>query len=505
MSNTAGAAREVRVSLRLRDEAATQHLGEDVAAVLKAGDIVMLAGGLGAGKTTFARALIRALAGDPAHEVQSPTFPLRLDHALPRLTIAHVDLYRVGSASELEEIGLDDAVAEGALIVEWPEQLPGDLGGERLQLTFEIDGEGREVAIVAAGSWPTRLAQTARIRAFLGEAGQRGATRVPLAGDASTRAYERIFLEDGTSILMNAPARSEGPAIYDGRSYDAIAHRALDAKPFVAIDIALRDAGIRAPEIRAADMSSGILLLEDFGDEGIVDASGAPILERYEAAIDLLVEMHSRPWPAEAALPSGETYALPPYDRDALMIEVSLFPDWFVGRGGEAPMTEERRTKFLAAWLRLFDKVDPRVTTWVMRDFHSPNILWQAGETGISRVGIIDFQDALIGHPAYDVASLAQDARVTLDEAAEAHLKARYHAGRKARDELGFDPVAFDIAYIILALQRATKVLGGFARLAYSDRKTGYQRHRGRLKALLRRNLAHSVLSDMRVWYEPYL
>ena len=205
------------------------------------------------------------------------------------------------------------------------------------------------------------------------------------------------------------------------------------------------------------------------------------------------------------APPNGESYALPAYDRDALLIEVSLFPDWFAGRGGEAPFTEERRTKFLAAWMRLLEKVDPRVTTWVMRDFHSPNILWQAGAAGISRVGVIDFQDALIGHPAYDVASLAQDARVAIDEATEAQLKARYREGRKARDELGFDATAFDIAYDILALQRATKVLGGFARLAYSERKTGYQRHRGRLKALLRRNLAHSVLSDMRLWYEPYL
>jgi tRNA threonylcarbamoyl adenosine modification protein YjeE len=500
----AGARGEVRVSLRLPDEAATARLAEDVAAVLKPGDIVALAGGLGAGKTTFARALLRALAGDLALEVQSPTFPLRLDHVLPRLEVVHVDLYRVGDPRELEELALDDAVAEGALLVEWPEQLPPALAGDRLDLSFEIDGEGRAVDIVASGTWPTRLARTARIRAFLDEAGQRGATRVPLAGDASTRAYERVHLGGSSAILMNAPARSEGPANYGGRSYDSVAHRALDVKPFVAIDLELRRAGIRVPEMRAADIGAGLLLLEDLGDEGVLDSAGTPIVERYEAAIDLLVYMHGRPWPAEVALPGGEHYALPPYDRDALLIEVSLFPDWFAGKGGEAPFTPERRAAFLAAWSRLLDKVDPRVTTWVMRDFHSPNILWREGEVGIARVGVIDFQDALVGHTAYDVASLAQDARVMIDETGEARLKARYHEGRKARDP-GFDAVAFDIAYDILALQRATKVLGGFARLAYAERKTAYQRHRGRLKALLRRNLAHSVLSDMRLWYEPYL
>ena len=180
------------------------------------------------------------------------------------------------------------------------------------------------------------------------------------------------------------------------------------------------------------------------------------------------------------------------------------FPTGLAGRGGEPAFPQEQRAEFLAAWSRLLEKVDPSATTWVMRDFHSPNILWQAGEVGIARVGVIDFQDALIGHPAYDVASLAQDARVALGEEDEARLKARYVEGRKARDP-GFDAEAFDTAYAILALQRATKVLGIFTRLALSEGKPGYQRHRARLKALLRRNLAHPVLSDMRLWYEPYL
>ena len=139
---------------------------------------------------------------------------------------------------------------------------------------------------------------------------------------------------------MNAPARTEGPPIYGGRSYDAVAHRAMDVRAFVAIDLALREAGIRAPEILAADMEPGLLLLEDLGGEGIVDPSGAPILERYEAAIDLLAYMHGRDWPAEAPLPDGTLFRLPPYDRDALLVEISLFPDWFGGHGGEPAFPE---------------------------------------------------------------------------------------------------------------------------------------------------------------------
>ena len=139
-----------------------------------------------------------------------------------------------------------------------------------------------------------------------------------------------------------------------------------------------------------------------------------------------------------------------------------------------------------------------------MRDFHSPNILWQSQEAGLARVGLIDFQDALIGDPAYDVASLAQDARAPLTAADEDRLKARYIAGRRAQDP-GFDMEAFGTAYAVLAAQRATKVLGIFTRLALAEGKPGYQRHRARLKALLHRTLSHPVLSRLRVWYEPYL
>ena len=348
----------VHANLRLPDEAATARLAQDVAAVLKAGDLVALSGGLGAGKTTFARALIRALAGDPALEVQSPTFPLRLDHALPRLRIAHADLYRLGDARELDEIGLDEAIAEGALLVEWPERLPPDLERrparsflrDRRRRPTRRDRRARKLAGAArAHRAHPRLSR--RERPARRDARAAGRRRI----DARLRAHR---LRGKTAILMNAPARERGPPIYDGRSYDAVAHRALDVRSFVAIDLALRRAGIRAPEIRAADMEAGLLLVEDLGDEGVVDAAGAPIMERYEAAIDLLVYMHGRPWPEEAALPGGGRYALPHYDRDALLVEVSLFPDWFGGKGGEAAFPPERRDDFLADWSRLLETVD---------------------------------------------------------------------------------------------------------------------------------------------------
>jgi len=492
-----------RLTLTLADEGVTARLAEDVAAVLRPGDLVALSGGLGAGKTSFARALIRALADDPAWEVPSPTFPLRVDHFLPRLKIVHADLYRIGAAEELAEIGLDEALAEAAVLVEWPELLPPGFAENRLDIALEIAGEGRHAEISASGSWPERLARIRQIRAFLDRAGWTEAARHPLAGDASTRAYERI--EHGaTAILMNAPARQEGPALYGGRSYDAVAYRARDVRPFVAIDLTLRKAGVRAPEILMSDLDAGLLLLEDLGDEGVLDSVGAPIMERYEAAIDLLVFMHGRTWPDQTPLPDGGFHRMPPYDREALLIEVSLFPDWFGAGSGTPAFSSEARADFLAAWSDVLERVQHGPRTWVLRDFHSPNILWQAKANGIDRVGIIDFQDALVGDPAYDVASLAQDARAPLSPDQEAELRSRYVAGRRA-DNPGFDAERFEIAYTVFAAQRATKVLGAFTRLAVVEGKPGYQRHRERLKALLSRTLRHPVLSALRLWYEPYL
>jgi N-acetylmuramate 1-kinase len=491
------------LSLDLPDELATARLAADIAAVLRPGDLIALSGGLGAGKTTFARALLRVLAGDPAYEAPSPTFPLRIDHPLPRLTIVHADLYRLGEAGELDELGLEEALADGAVLVEWPEPLPRDLAEERLDIAFETDGEGRRAMLDASGSWLQRLTRTARIRAFLDRSGLAKAERRPLAGDASYRAYERIVAGSATTILMNSPARQEGPRTYEGRSYDDLAHRALDVRPFVAIGDALRAAGVCVPEVYAADLDAGLLLLEDLGGEGVVDASGMPMVDRYESAIDLLISMHGRKWPEAIPLPGGESYAPPRYDREALLVEVSLFPDWFGGHGGEPAFPSDEREAFLSAWSDTLDLLDPS-TTLVMRDFHSPNILWRKHAAGTARVGVIDFQDALIGHPAYDVASLAQDARVPLSEEEEGRLKARYIAGRSAADPV-FDEAAFNAAYAVLGLQRATKVLGIFTRLALAEGKPGYQRHRQRLKALIRRNLSHPVLSGLRLWYEPYI
>ncbi len=491
------------------DEAATARLAEDIATALLPGDIVALSGILGAGKSVLARAAIRALAGQRDLTVPSPTFALRIEYPLARFAVTHVDLYRLTGDQEIDELGLEEALESGALIIEWPDRLRRSLSAERLDVVLEEKDGARSAILTAHGTWPDRLARARLIRAFLDSARWRNAHRVPIIGDASAKAFERVRQNERTAILMNAPDKlgsqpPEVPPVDDGHGYDAVAHRAGSVGPFIAIDAELRQRGVHAPEIFAADIGAGLVLLEDLGSEGIVDASGRAILPRYEAAIDLLIAIHGQDWPPVAHAEGGVNHAISAYDHDALLIEISLFADWFAGQAGRPAWSATDRQGFLAAWRTVLQDLDAGPETWVLRDFHSPNILWIAGKAGHDRLGVIDFQDTLRGHRAYDVASLAQDARVDLSPDEEAALKARYLAGRRATNP-AFDAAVFEAAYAVFGAQRASKILGAFSRLASVGGKPGYLRHIDRAKEIMRRNLSHPVLSALRLWYGPYL
>jgi tRNA threonylcarbamoyl adenosine modification protein YjeE len=489
--------------IALTDETATRALAASVAAVLQPGDLVTLSGDLGAGKTTFARALIRHLAGDETIEVPSPTFTLMQSYELPRFSLVHADLYRLNGPSELGELGVDEVAENAVVLLEWPDRAGNVLSPDRFDIALTLSpAQGssyRGARLTGHGALAPRAERIATIQRFVAASPYAGATWQQLTGDASTRSYERLTQGGRSVLLMNAPRRPDGPPVRDGKPYSAIAHLAEDVTPFIAMALALRQRGFSAPKIVAADRAAGLLLLEDFGNDFIVGGTSvAPIEERYAMAADLLAALHRQTVPETLPVEAGVSYTLPRYDMDALLIEVELLLDWHLPRIDVA-VTPAMRQAYVGLWREALMPATRGQQTWVLRDYHSPNLMWLPGRTGIARIGLLDFQDAVMGSPAYDVASLLQDARVDVSETMEMALLSRYVRARLK--EPGFDARGFAQLYATLAAQRASKILGIFARLDKRDGKPQYLRHLPRVWTYLQRALAHPALASLRTWY----
>jgi aminoglycoside/choline kinase family phosphotransferase len=428
-------------------------------------------------------------------------------YALARFAIVHGDLYRVTDARDLIELGFDET-GDAAVLVEWPERIADSLPKDRLDIAFTLKPERglnyRDARIAGYGTFAPRVARMMTIRRFLDESGFVDADRRYLQGDASTRTYERLTQGARRAVLMNAPRRPDGPPVRNGLPYSAIAHLAEDVRPFVAMARALHGLGLSTPDIYAADLAEGLLIIEDLGDDGVVAGDPpAPIEERYATAIDVLIALHRAPAPEVLPVAPRVDHRLPTYDRDAFLIEAELLLDWYVPhRGGS--VDEEARREFLSLWRAALTRAATGPMHWVLRDFHSPNLLWLADRAGIARVGLLDFQDALIGPPAYDVASLLQDARVDVPETMEFALLGRYVQGRQA-DDPHFNLANFVALYAIMTAQRATKILGIFARLDRRDGKPQYLRHLPRVWRYLRRSLAQPTLAPLKAWYDAHV
>jgi tRNA threonylcarbamoyl adenosine modification protein YjeE len=491
-------------SLALSNETATAHLMADLALLIGPGDVITLSGDLGAGKTAAARALIRYLAADDAIEVPSPTFTLVQAYDLPPFQLLHADLYRINDASELEEIGLSPLPEGTVALIEWPERAPAALPSDRIDIALShrpaLGSTARAAEITGYGKAAAQVARLMALRQFLDGAGYAEAKRLRMPGDASIRSYARLNRDDGVVILMNFPRRPDAPAIYDGKSYGAAVHLAEDVKPFVAIDNGLRGRGLSAPAIHHGDLDAGFLITEDFGSAAFVDGDPpAPIAERYEAAADVLAALHRETLPEILPLAPQIDYAIPTFDTDALLVEIGLMLEWYLPDRGIEP-TNNLRAEFVMMWRDLLAKPAAAAKTWVLRDFHSPNLIWLGERSDVARVGIIDFQDAVLGPAAYDLVSLLQDARIDVPEALELALLTRYIKARRANDD-NFDPAEFAELYAIMSAQRNTKLLGTFARLNRRDGKPQYLRHQPRIWTYLNRTLAHPLLSRVREWY----
>lgn len=308
---------------------------------------------------------------------------------------------------------------------------------------------------------------------FLAASDWRDTGLQPLSQDASFRRYFRLEGGPRPAMLMDAPPPQE------------------DVQPFVTVARHLRRMGFSAPEIIAEDVANGFLLIEDFGDDTFTRRlnAGANEHQLYALATDTLIALHSHADVTDVDVP--------PYDAKALTREADLLIEWFLPAVTGKPVDAGAADSYRDIWRSLFPLADTIPPTLVLRDFHVDNLMELPGRKGSAACGLLDFQDALIGSPAYDLVSLVADARRDVTQPVRDAMMNRYLAAFP-----GIDRDQFMAAAAMLSAQRNCKIIGIFTRLMVRDSKSVYLKHIPRVWRLLEADLRHPALAPIQVWMD---
>lgn len=351
----------------------------------------------------------------------------------------------------------------------------------------------------------TETTRHAAIEQFLSQAGWQSANRAAISGDASSRSYTRLHLNEKTAILMNTPPAEETAscppnATPDERfalGYNAIARLAgPNLHAFISISKTLREAGLSAPEIFNADTDEGLAIIEDLGDNLFVNAvtSQTDEITLYQNAIDALIQLRDM----SPSPPMTADFQMLHYDETAMLAEVSLLTDWYWPHARGSRPSAAIVSEYQKIWKTLLSSLTPPRAI-VLRDFHAENLLWIPSRQGVARVGIIDFQDGLIGHYGYDLVSLLEDARRDVTPALASKMLDYYC--KKAKLFADFDESRLRGEFAILGAQRNAKILGIFARLINRDKKDRYQEFIPRVQSYFRNNLDHPDLRHLKSFF----
>lgn len=348
-------------------------------------------------------------------------------------------------------------------------------------------------------------------RAFLESAGFGAAERIAMGGDASTRLYERLRMPSGQSfIFMDQPPALESAVCPPGATeaermalgYNAASRLAAGSvAAFVAIAAYLRSLGLSAPQVPAHDIDQGLAVLEDLGDGLYATLIAEGLGERplYEAAVDVQVALHAQP-PPDVLREGDAAWPLLTYDALALKVGTDTFLEWWPQFAGMPAFGAEAAAEWEALWTPIFARGAAGASVFTHRDYHAQNLLWLPQRAGAARVGLLDFQDALRGHPAWDLLHLLQDARRDVSPELEAAMLDRYLA---ARPDL--DHASFLAEYRELAVSNAARILGRvFARQALLGR-TQYKAFMPRTWRYLERNLTDPALAGLKVWFDRHV
>jgi aminoglycoside/choline kinase family phosphotransferase len=342
---------------------------------------------------------------------------------------------------------------------------------------------------------------------FLADHGFGAARREPLAGDASTRAYERLHLPDGARLIFMDQPPGEGspcppeatPAEREAAGYNALARLAagrVDA--FVAVAGWLKDQGLSAPEVLAQDAGRGLAVLEDLGD-GIY----ARLIEQgedegllYDGAVEALARLHAVS-PPNVLQAQGCSWPLLDYDAVALKVASDLFVDWLPKLRPQVTLDDAAIAEWNALWAPIHAHGAAGASVFCHRDYHAENLIWLPERAGAARVGLLDFQDALRAHPAWDASMLLHDARRDVSPALEARCLERYFALRPEADR-----ARFLADFHALGALNIVRIIGVFARLVTRDDKPRYLAFLPRMWGYLDRCIADPSLSPLKAWLD---
>lgn len=348
------------------------------------------------------------------------------------------------------------------------------------------------------------------IQRFLASSGWGDAERASFPGDASSRRYFRLSRGAELAVLQDAPRGSETPAEPEGATtedrralgYNALARLAgPEPAAFACISNELVIRGFSSPKILAADLDAGLILLEDFGSgvyAQVIEENPNMETQLYSAAVECLAEIYRSSFPAAMCF-GDAAWRVREYDEIALLTETHLYLDWYVADKG-VEISDAAREDWDQIWSGLFDTLKAHAPGLALRDFHAENLFWLPDRQSVAKVGLIDFQDGLFVHPAYDLVSFLEDARRDVSPYMVDGLIDQFCDQAKLPDV-----DAFRRAYAVLGAQRNAKILGIFVRLAKRDGKPSYRDLIPRVYAHFQKNLAGEDFADLRAWFASNL
>ena len=351
---------------------------------------------------------------------------------------------------------------------------------------------------------------------FLAANGFGDAVRIDLGGDASTRRYERLQQNGKNYILMDAP---QGADLIDGTrwhlqmneaercatGHDAMRWRAGSRmEAFLCINGWLQSQGFSVSRVFAYDVVQGFALLEDFGTEQYwhlleqTGVSDAQQLTMYEAATDALIKLDQTEPPAITEY-ENLRWSLPSFDKLVITTEAEMFLEWYVGKHSGLAITIEMTVAYNDAWSKIANLLTSRMDRLVTRDFQSPNLMWLPQRDGYKRAGILDYQDAVLSHPAFNLMFLLNDPRRDVPENIQQAMLDRYFAAT------GFDRIDFMQHYAVHQALQAFRIAGLFCRLNIRDNKPHFMMHVPRMERYIRKALQNPACAALRDWFKTYM